>query len=457
MNGRLFFLEKIAYVALLVGIVCLGSGCETQKLKSIGGEQTVASEPSESPFVRTKTYTGVIKHMKDGQLVIYNPSEESEEIRTIEGYTSIVSQNGVEMSPDSLQLGDVVDVFVGSDGRSLEKLAKSRDIISDFDCSGLVIDDDEKFIEVNGVRYKYGSGFNVFADNQIIELSDITKLDEFSFYGVKGKAYSLVMTKGHGYLKPDKYEKFVGGTMTIGGISILPVTDKMLIPLPEGTYDVSMKNGDIEGGRQINIQRGKEYVLDMSVFKSKEVGSGAVVFKIDPVGADLYINQQLTDYSKPVSLKYGKHSVRVVLDGYSTYSGIIDVQTANPTVNISLANKDASVQEADKKADKTSKTEKSESSNDTESRSKSSSVEKSENTTADQYDNDHSIKVETPKGATVYLDGTYMGTAPCSFPKKIGDITLTLEKSGYTTKSYSVTTIDDDKDVQWSFPDLTKE
>ena len=245
--------------------------------------------------------------------------------------------------------------------------------------------------------------------------------------------------------------------MTIGGISILPVTDKMLIPLPEGTYDVSMKNGDIEGGRQINIQRGKEYVLDMSVFKSKEVGSGAVVFKIDPVGADLYINQQLTDYSKPVSLKYGKHSVRVVLDGYSTYSGIIDVQTANPTVNISLANKDASVQEADEKADKTSKTEKSESSNDTGSRSKSSSVEKSENATADQYDNDHSIKVETPKGATVYLDGTYMGTAPCSFPKKIGDITLTLEKSGYTTKSYSVTTIDDDKDVQWSFPDLTKE
>ena len=88
-----------------------------------------------------------------------------------------------------------------------------------------------------------------------------------------------------------------------------------------------------------------------------------------------------------------------------------------------------------------------------------SSVEKDDsnqqNTVTESYDNDHKITVSTPAGASVYLDGNYQGVAPCSFPKKIGAITLTLAKDGYTTKSYSVTTTDDDEDVSWSFPDLT--
>ena len=144
----------------------------------------------------------------------------------------------------------------------------------------------------------------------------------------------------------------------------------------------------------------------------------------------------MTDYSKPVSLKYGKHSIQVILDGYTTYTGIVDVQSANPTVRISLAEEEAEVSSDDE-----------------------SSVEKDDsnqqNTVTESYDNDHKITVSTPAGASVYLDGNYQGVAPCSFPKKIGAITLTLAKDGYTTKSYSVTTTDDDEDVSWSFPDLT--
>ena len=154
---------------------------------------------------------------------------------------------------------------------------------------------------------------------------------------MKGKAYSLVVTKGHGYIKPVKYKDFVGGTMTISGIRILSVTEDMLVPVPEGTYEVSMKNGDFEVSRSIAVERDKTFELDMSLFKSIAKDKGQVVFDIDPQGAELYVNGTMTDYSKPVSLKYGKHSIRVVLDGYTTYAGVVDVQSANPTVRISLA------------------------------------------------------------------------------------------------------------------------
>ena len=73
---------------------------------------------------------------------------------------------------------------------------------------------------------------------------------------------------------------------------------------------------------------------------------------------------------------------------------------------------------------------------------------------SDQYDNQHTITVSAPIGASVYMDGTYKGVAPCSFPKKIGTVTITLSMSGLTTKSYTMKTANDSKDISWSFPDL---
>ena len=317
----------------------------------------------------------------------------------------------------------------------MQKVQSSKDILETEDVKDVQFNTDESYLEIQGTRYRYGSGFQAFSEGKPIDLQEIAATDEVTFRGVKGKAYSIVVTKGHGYIKPAKYKDFIGGTMTVSGVRILPVTENMLVPVPEGTYEVSMKNGDFEGSRSVAIERDKTLELDMSLFKSTVKDKGQVVFDIDPQGAELYVNGTMTDYSKPVSLKYGKHSIQVILDGYTTYTGIVDVQSANPTVRISLAEEEAEVSSDDE-----------------------SSVEKDDsnqqNTVTESYDNDHKITVSTPAGASVYLDGNYQGVAPCSFPKKIGAITLTLAKDGYTTKSYSVTTTDDDEDVSWSFPDL---
>ncbi len=318
----------------------------------------------------------------------------------------------------------------------MTRIQLSSDILQFENAKKLLVNADEKYIELNDVRYRYGSGFSAFSEGEVIDIQEIAPTDEVTFRGVKGKAYSLVVTRGHGYIKPDKYKDFIGGTMTVGGMMILPVTENMLVPVPEGTYEVTMKNGDFTGGRSVKIERDKQMVLDMSLFKSVEKNKGQVVFDINPEGAELYVNGSPADYSKPVSLKYGKHTIKVVLDGYTTYTGVLDVQSANPTVQINLADEEAEV-----KGD----------SKDT-SVSKEDSSQDSQN--SDKYDNLHEIKVTTPAGASVYMDGIYKGKAPCSFAKKIGTVTITLSKDGFVTKSYTVTTMDDSKDVEWSFPDL---
>lgn len=420
-------------IVLFLVVVLMLSGCEKRKKASVKEQH-----PNDAiTYEAGRNFVGVIKSTdaENRRITFYNTDAEKEVVYDYSGGTEILTKNEKQISSESLEIGQVVDVYVNKDTNRLSKLQITADIQEYKKVKGLVVNEDASYIEVNDVRYRYGSGFNVFSNGEVIDIKEIAQTDEVTFRGVKGKAYSLVVTRGHGYLKPSKYKDFVGGKMTIAGMMILPVTENMLIPVPEGTYDVTMANGDFTGGRTVTIERDKQFVLDMSIFKSTVANQGQVVFDIDPVGAELYVNGTLADYSKPVTLKYGKHSVKVVLDGYTTYTGVIDVQSANPTVRISLADEEAQVE-------------------DDEETSVSEEESKEDSSVSETYDNLHKITVNAPIGASVYMDGTYMGVAPCSFSKKIGTITLTLAKDGYTTKSYTVVTLDDSEDVQWSFPDL---
>ena len=178
----------------------------------------------------------------------------------------------------------------------------------------------------------------------------------------------------------------------------------------------------------------------MAKYQNQVPDTARVTFDVNPQGAELYVNGSITDPSKPVSLKYGNHSVKVSLEGYEDYSGIITVKDASLTVHINLAEESADVE-----------TDSSESSSSVSDDSSSSSSESSVT-----YDNDHKVTVSAPVGAAVYVNGTYKGEVPCSFTKMIGNVTLSLTKDGYETKTYAVEISDDSKDISWSFPDLTK-
>ena len=66
----------------------------------------------------------------------------------------------------------------------------------------------------------------------------------------------------------------------------------------------------------------------------------------------------------------------------------------------------------------------------------------------------YKIYVDGPEGAEVFVDGSYVGIAPISFEKKIGSHDITLRKSGYQTRTYTISVDDSEKDVNYSFSEL---
>ncbi len=427
---------------MCAGVLILGlTGCSAATKKPMA-----TKSPNDSiTYEKGADFTGVVKSVDTEQKKIsfYNVLLEEDEEYEYSGGTRIYSENDRDMSISEVQLGEVYDIYQSEQGLKVVKMKQTEDITEQEEVR-VSVNQDEKQLTVADVTYAYTDHLVVLSEGRQIQPMEITPSDEVTFRGVKGRAYSLVVTKGHGYIEPTKYSDFLGGQLTVQGEAILPIGENMLLTVPEGTQTISMVNGDLTGEASVLVKRGQVTKVNMKQYQSQMPDTGRVKFEIEPEGAELYINGTLTDYSKRVSLKYGNHSIRVVLEGYNEYSGIITVKDAGPTCRINLAEEKAEVASEDDNTANSSVSEKDSSDSD---KTSSSTV---------KTDSEHKITISTPTGAAVYLNGTYKGEAPCSFIKVLGNVTVTLTKEGYTTKSYTIEISDDSKDVNWSFPDLEK-
>ena len=68
----------------------------------------------------------------------------------------------------------------------------------------------------------------------------------------------------------------------------------------------------------------------------------------------------------------------------------------------------------------------------------------------------YKVYIDAPDGVEAYLDGSYIGVTPVSFNKVPGSCVVTLRKSGYQPRSYTLQIDEEEKDINYSFTDLIK-
>ena len=66
----------------------------------------------------------------------------------------------------------------------------------------------------------------------------------------------------------------------------------------------------------------------------------------------------------------------------------------------------------------------------------------------------YKVNIEAPENVEVYLNGNYIGISPVSFKKEKGNHVITLRKTGYEIRSYTISVDDEEKDISYSFADL---
>jgi len=390
------------------------------------------------------------KDIKHKELTLRNIAGGKEKTLSYDGTTVISTKNDRPMTAEELQVGEILDVTFTTYNSVLSEISESKDIWTNKEMKNYLINEKAGTIQVGDNLYELDKNIVVASENEVVELMDITSLDTISIYGEENKIYSIIINDGHGYIRVVNDAYFVGGWIEIGQEIIKVLSDDMLIPIHEGTYEVKVSNKGYAGKETVTVKRDKETKLDLSKIEIEEVAVGHVLFDITPDFAQLYVDGLITNFEERVPLEYGIHSVRVEMAGYETVSCNIKVGSELANIEISL----------DRESDSSSS---SSSSSSTSSSSSSSSETVSYSTAAASdtvistdtvFSDNKKMYVEGPQGAEIYLDGTYIGVAPCNTLKVTGTHTITLAKSGYQTKSYTVNVSNDGKDLTLSFSDL---
>lgn len=370
------------------------------------------------------------------------------------GGVSVLNTYGNDIGIKGVNNGSVVDVCYYSDTSKLVSISVNS--------SATVIEGVKKFSADTGnntAKYK-GTSCNMwehvvaFDGDTPLDIMEINTEDQVTLTMYGGKLVSVVIELGHGYVRLNNQDTYIGGMVEIGYDVIVPVTADMLVAVTEGEYTLRIHNGDYSDSKPVTVVKGQEVIVDLYDIA---IPTGTVTFNITPSEAILYVNGYEQDAHAYTNL-YGTYNIRVTMEGYSTFNGSFKISKPVNSFDIELTELETE-EEEDATTETTTEAATEGSTDSQESTDTSTESDSSESTTQDATESGettgNTITIKTPVGAGVYVDGDYVGVAPVTFPKVVGTHTITLYKSGYLIKSYTIQAADDGKNDEHSFAALT--
>lgn len=425
----------VTAICLFVLIMTLAA-CGSTQADSTGAEPVVTPENGTGflltgPGSYDSADTAVIVEINDEEntITFLNLTVSKNYTLSYDGTTVFSDKYGEAMTLEQLTEGDIADVTFLKSKKKLTTLALSDSSWTNASVSRYHFGETGHDVTIGNNIYKITTDTKIFSDGEEIEMMDLNSTDILTFHGIDNTVMSIVVDKGHGYLRLSGDENFIGGWIEIGQNIIHRITEDMLLAVPEGSYQVNISTSGGGGTKNVVIDRNTEVTLDISDLKVEAPKTGQVLFAMSPSTASLYVDGEKVDTSLPVTLEYGIHQLIARASGYTTTTSYLKVAEASAGIEIVL--------ESENGEDETEEEEEEEP-NDA-------------NTTTSYYQ----VYIDAPEAVEVYVDGNYVGISPISFKKEEGAHVITLRKTGYETRSYTIQVDDEDKDVTYSFVELS--
>lgn len=380
------------------------------------------------------------------------------------GGSNITDKYGKIKSISQIEIGSMVDVAYLEDKMKLTDMNISTNAWEYVGVNNFTMNLNANTMKIASKLYRYDDNIFVLNGLEAVPITTLTEQDELTVRGYEDTIWSIIVTRGHGTVVLEDYEPFLGAFITIGYESIQQIEEGMEIAVREGSFNLTIENGEYSATKNITVYRNQITNVTLSDLGPAALQQGRIVFAITPFGADLLIDGEYASYANPIELTYGKHEIKVSLGGYTTYNGILNVDSAGKTIKINLPEYTSAdtvtvteTESTDSLADNTDDSDTVDT--DTNSDNNDTGTEDNTNTneTEGDIDEDHLIYVQKPTGASVYINGSFKSISPGSFPKVIGTHVITFIKEGYKTMSYTIEVADDGLDNYYSFPDLVQE
>ena len=449
--------------------------------------ETAADEMSRSGIYDSEDAAVVVKKDLEAKTVQFqNIASSRRYTLTYNGTTTVYDKNEQALSMEQLKEGSIVTVRFYKPRKALAYVRENPDCISYHNVNGYSMDLSKGTIALGNELYNISSHVVVASGGRETDMMEVSPMDELSVWGYKNMIYGLHVEKGHGYLRLQNQDYFVNGWIDVGDSVIRKITDDMLLTVPEGTHTVTVSHKGSSATQEITFARNEEMAWDLGEVEITVVQKGTVIFTLNPVTAKVSIDGREVNVSKPVEIEYGLHQMRITADGDDTVAQYIRVgePSANIAVELEKSEESSSEKSSEKSSDKasddkddnkekddeddeqtTSKKYQSKSSEPEDDDEDDDKTDEEEKKDEEKKENEkhylsssekYKVYIDAPDGVEAYLDGSYVGVTPVSFNKEPGSHVVTLRKSGYQTRSYTLQIDEEEKDVNYSFTDLIK-
>ncbi|MCD7708943.1 MAG: hypothetical protein LUI02_03615 [Clostridiales bacterium] len=213
--------------------------------------------------------------------------------------------------------------------------------------SKFTINEDKKLFKIANSRYTYDDDETyVFSDGERVGISDISKGDTLSVAGLGKEILSVVITTGQGTLALSNTSLFEGSFMQLGDKFFTEITEDMELSVEEGTYTLTVANNGWGGSAEVEIVRGQTTEVDLDEIKGDGPKMSTIQFIIDVADAVLMLDDTEVDYSSPIEVSYGTHTLAVYANGYDAWLRNLYVNSESATVIIQLNDEDGDEDEA---------------------------------------------------------------------------------------------------------------
>lgn len=453
--------RKYTVGLLLLMTVCCMGGCASLHQQNVDMEEASATIATNTVALAAGVYDS-----EDTALVVRKDTEaktvQFQNLQTgkrytlnYDGATTLLDKYEQPISMAQLEPGSIVTNRFYKDKKLLTYVKSATDAIHVSGLSNYVLDTQRGKMTIGDTTYELSGHLTILSGEKEIELMDINQVDVLSVWGYRNMIYGINVEKGHGYLRLKNDTYFIGGWIEVGQSVITKITEDMLLVVPEGSKTVNISRNGTNATQQITFHRNEEMVWDLADVEIVLPKTGNIIFTVTPSEAKVTIDGKNVDVTNPVELAYGVHQMTITAEGYDTVAQYIKV--AEPSANISVELEENHEKTAEEKESTDVKSDDQKSGEEVEKDEKDEKEEAAEAGQASETtatSGDYRVYIDSPTGVEVYLDGNYIGIAPVSFSKKAGSYVVTLRKTGYQTRSYTLQVDSEEKDVNYSFSEL---
>lgn len=250
--------------------------------------------------------------------------------------TGFFDKYGNHMSVSDIHQGDVVDISgADSDGKA-KRIQKSDKVWTNDTVTNFSVDKDKSVLEIGSSSYRLGERTMIFSGSEVIDTDSITAQDKLSVVGIDKDIVSISVTTGHGTLQLSNTSLFEGSFLQLGDRIFAEITKDMSLDVPEGSYTLAVANNGWGGSTDIEIKRGETTKVNLNDLKGEGPKKSSILFEVDVQGAKIYVDGKEIDYTSPVEITYGKHTLKVTADGYDTWTRTLYVNSKEATIQITI-------------------------------------------------------------------------------------------------------------------------